>query len=94
MLMSKHFIFTIACALTFSACTPQRPSSVVDGPSTKQITLNGDTLTLPHGTKVTPDANGGFALPNGEYVRRDARGGLLLPNGVRCVANAAGYACP
>lgn len=89
-----------ACAVALAGCvsrTPRPAPVVVPGPEAepaKQIIRQGGSLVLPDGTRVTPDASGGFTLPNGAYVQRDARGALVLPTGARCLPNAGGYACP
>lgn len=91
-----RIVLTTLCVLTLAACVPRAQTAVVveEGASTKRITRESGNLVLPDGTRVTPDATGGFSLPNGDYVRRDPRGALLLPNGARCVPDSGGYACP
>lgn len=96
MLTAKTLIATAACAVSLAACVSRQPPPVVvpEASSAKQIVRQGPELVLPDGTRVTPDASGGFTLPNGAYVQRDARGALVLPTGARCLPNSGGYACP
>ncbi len=94
--MKTRIIIAAISASLISACvpTPRTPVVVPESAQAKRITRSGGSLTLPDGTRVTPDAAGGFVLPNGDYVRRDPRGALILPTGARCLPDAAGYSCP
>ena len=93
----KKLITAIAVTATLAACTSSRLTRVEEPPRaspTKRITVVGNEVTLPDGSRSTMDAAGGFMLPNGERVARDARGALVLPNGNRCLPDVGGYACP
>jgi hypothetical protein len=93
----KKLISAIAVAATLAACTSSRLSRIEEAPRAspaKRITVVGNEVTLPDGSRSTMDPAGGFTLPNGERVARDARGALLLPNGSRCLPDAGGYSCP
>jgi hypothetical protein len=93
----KKLISAIAIAATLAACTSSRLSRIEEAPRSspaKRITVVGNEVTLPDGSRSTMDPAGGFLLPNGDRVSRDARGALLLPNGNRCLPDAGGYTCP
>ena len=93
----KNLISVIAVTATLAACTSSRLPQVGEAPRaspTKRITVVGNDVTLPDGSRSTMDAAGGFMLPNGERVARDTRGALVLPNGNRCLPDVGGYACP
>lgn len=94
--MTKTLIVMTVCAVALAACVSRspRPDAGPEAAPGKQIIRQGGSLVLPDGTRVEPDASGGFTLPNGAYVQRDARGALVLPTGARCLPNAGGYACP
>lgn len=84
-------------ALTLAGCTSSRVTRIEEAPRAapaKRITVVGNEVTLPDGSRSTRNAAGGFLLPNGEQVTRDARGALVLPNGNRCLPEAGGYICP
>ena len=82
-------------AVLVAGCVSSRPQPVSQAaPSpAKRIVRDGGQLVLPDGTRVTPDATGGFLLPNGDYVR-SAGSALVLPTGARCPASPGGYTCP
>ncbi|HEV7257982.1 MAG TPA: hypothetical protein VGN82_09380 [Bosea sp. (in: a-proteobacteria)] len=93
----KKLIAATAVAAMLAACTSSRLSRVEQVPvasPAKRITVVGNEVTLPDGSRSTMDPAGGFLLPNGDRVARDARGALLLPNGSRCLPDAGGYTCP
>lgn len=90
-------------AVTLAGCTSSRLTRIEEAPRSleapraspaKRITVVGNEVTLPDGSRSTRNAAGGFALPNGQQVTRDARGALVLPNGNRCLPDAGGYTCP
>lgn len=82
----------IASVMAGCASAPQlKPDAAAVA---KQIIRDGAELVLPDGTRVTPDATGGFRLPNGAFVRRDRGGALILPTGAQCLPSLNGYTCP
>jgi hypothetical protein len=99
----KKLIPAIAIAATLAGCSSSRLSRIEEAPRAleapraspaKRITVIGNEVTLPDGSRSTMDRAGGFLLPNGEQVSRDARGALVLPNGNRCLPDGGGYVCP
>lgn len=99
----KTLIPTIAVAAMLAGCTSSRLTRIEEAPRApetpraspaKRITIVGNEVTLPDGSRSTRNAAGGFLLPNGEQVTRDARGALVLPNGNRCLPDGGGYVCP
>lgn len=94
--MIRISIAASAVAILVAGCVSSqpRPAPVASVGSTKQILRDSGQLVLPDGTRVTPDATGGFSLPNGDYVRREAGGALVLPTGARCLPSQGGYLCP
>ncbi|CAH1668785.1 conserved hypothetical protein [Hyphomicrobiales bacterium] len=85
-----------AVAILVAGCVSSSPRPVPGasaGPG-KRIVRDSAQLVLPDGTRVSPDASGGFELPNGDYVKRDPSGALVLPTGARCLPDQGGYLCP
>ena len=94
----KKLISAIIVTAALAGCTSSRLAPQVEdmprASPAKRITIVGNEVTLPDGSRSTMDSAGGFLLPNGDRVARDARGALLLPNGNRCLPDSAGYVCP
>ena len=93
----KKLIIAITATAALAACAaPPRPRVEEMPRSTpaKRITIIGNEVSLPDGSRATMNSAGGFMLPNGDRVSRDARGALLLPNGNRCLPDNGGYVCP
>ena len=62
---------------------------------TRHITYSDGRFTLPDGSTVPADPNGGFRISTGAYIPPDGAGGIILPNGARCISDSArGYFCP
>lgn len=94
--MIRISIVASVIALITAGCVspgPQ-PGAAANAGVAKRITRDGTQLVLPDGTRVTPDATGGFSLPNGDRVTRDPSGALILPTGAHCAPSAGGYVCP
>jgi len=94
--MTKFSAAALLIAFTIAGCAAPRPPvpQTPETPRAKRIIRDGGQLVLPDGTRVTPDATGGFTLPNGDQVRRDRAGALVLKTGARCVPDSTGYTCP
>jgi hypothetical protein len=95
--MKKLISAIIVVAGTLAGCTSSRLSRIEEAPRAspaKRITVVGNEVTLPDGSRSALNPAGGFLLPNGERVSRDARGALVLPNGNRCLPDGGGYVCP
>jgi len=94
----KKLISAIIVAGTLAGCSSSRLSPQVQemprASPAKRITVVGNEVTLPDGSRSALNPAGGFLLPNGERVSRDARGALVLPNGNRCLPDGGGYVCP
>lgn len=96
--MMKFSIVAAVIALVVSGCAssppPAAPAPTPDPARAKRIMRDGAQLVLPDGSRVTPDASGGFNLPNGDPVRRDRSGALVLRTGARCLPDRTGFTCP
>ena len=78
--------------------TSRAPGPCPGGPSARiprHITYRDGRFTLPDGSTVPADPNGGFTISTEAYIPPDGAGGNHSPNRARCISDSArGYFCP